>query len=349
LRTFKRISSENEFKEVMMTGQRASFFLILIIFLQGMACKSNPTSSAEDWSRSLESLVQVDEFPLYVMHYFGDFDLLYSTSGVSADRGKTSASSFPASSWGCTCFAALNSAGDVVMGRNFDWYNHAALLLFTDPPGRYASISMVDISYLGVSKRDSPLEHSDQLRNLPYFPFDGMNEHGLSVGMMAVSEAEPPYDSRRRTIGCLEIIRVILDCARNVDEAVSFFDDYNISFTGGPPIHYMVTDASRHSAVIEFVDGIMHVLRNDQPWQVSTNFILTGLNDEQRQAACYRYRTAYVALSSRGGLITAREAVEILEDVAQSNTIWSIVYHAGAGDIHAAMGRKFGELHEFEL
>ena len=38
----------------------------------------------------------------------------------------------------------------MLLGRNFDWYEHPALILFTDPPDGYASVSMVDISYLGV-------------------------------------------------------------------------------------------------------------------------------------------------------------------------------------------------------
>ncbi len=43
-----------------------------------------------------------------------------------------------------------------LLGRNFDWNDHRSLLLFTDPPRRYASVSLVDISYLGYSKNDAP-------------------------------------------------------------------------------------------------------------------------------------------------------------------------------------------------
>jgi hypothetical protein len=111
----------------------------------------------------------------------------------------------------------------------------------------------------------------------------------------------------------------------------------------------MIMDASRHSAVVEFIDGSMNVLRNDEQWQVSTNFVLTGLSEEERRATCNRYRTAYDALEERSGMITAQDAVAILEDVSQSNTIWSIIYNATESGIHVAMGRKFGELHEFEL
>jgi hypothetical protein len=334
-------------KEAIMAGKRALLYLILFLILGGVACDSDPTPSNDDWARSLASLEQVDDFPLYVMHYYGDYDLLYSSSGAPVSTKMISTLLLSPASWGCTCFSALNSGGNAIMGRNFDWYDHPALLLFTDPPGRYASVSMVDISYLGFSKNDSPLDRSDELRNLPHFPFDGLNEHGLSVGLMAVPEAESPYDSGKQTIGGLDIIRVLLDCAKDVDEAIPLFGDYNIDFTGGPPLHYFVMDASRSSAVIEFIDGNISVLRNDEPWQVSTNFNLTGMSYEQRRAACYRYRTAYDALAEKKGFISTQDAVAILDDVSQTDTIWSVVYNAGSGDICVAMGRKYDELHEF--
>lgn len=77
-------------------------------------------------------------------------------------------------------------------GWNFDWDYGTALLLFTDPPGGYASVSMVDIAYLGIegkSEKDLqnlPYEERQLLLGAPSLPFDGMNERGLAIGMAAV-------------------------------------------------------------------------------------------------------------------------------------------------------------------
>jgi len=57
-----------------------------------------------------------------------------------------SASSRPA--WGCSLFAAFGDGKEMFYGRNFDWRYSPALLLFTDPPEGYASVSMVDLDYL---------------------------------------------------------------------------------------------------------------------------------------------------------------------------------------------------------
>ena len=52
-------------------------------------------------------------------------------------------------------------------GRNFDWEFSPALLLFTDPPDGYASVSMVDLTFLGIS----PAASKDADRPTP----DGAN------------------------------------------------------------------------------------------------------------------------------------------------------------------------------
>ena len=59
------------------------------------------------------------------------------------------------------------------MGRNFDWYEHPTLILFTNPPNAYASVSMVDISYLGFDQDDLITSADQELLQAPYYPFDG--------------------------------------------------------------------------------------------------------------------------------------------------------------------------------
>jgi hypothetical protein len=108
---------------------------------------------------TLASLRQVDDHPLYVMRYYGPFtsDLLLRT-GVEGDiYERIRQMAMPEA---CTCFAGLSGEGDRVFGRNFDWYDHPALLLFTDPPNGYASISMVDLYCLGYDARRSRSSNS---------------------------------------------------------------------------------------------------------------------------------------------------------------------------------------------
>ena len=213
--------------------------------------------------RSLLTFRQVDDYPLYVMHLYEDyrFDDWLKT-GTLADAALPLGLRPTAENWACTCFSAFGQPGQAILGRNFDWYIHPALLLFTHPPHGYDSVSMVDVSYLGFDT-DEP-SWSDRLRllNAPYIPFDGMNERGLAVGMMAVPSARAGSDSRRVTVDSLAAIRLLLDKAQSVDEALSLLGAYNIDWGSGPPLHYLIADARGSSAVVEFVDGEMKVLRN---------------------------------------------------------------------------------------
>ncbi len=70
------------------------------------------------------------------------------------------------------------------------------------------------------------------LRN---FPYDGRDEYGLAVEMMALSYAKPARDPQKVTLGSLHAMRLILDYAKDVDEAVSLLQKHNVDFAGGPP------------------------------------------------------------------------------------------------------------------
>jgi hypothetical protein len=251
--------------------------------------------------------------------------------------------------WACTVFAALNQEGDPLLGRNFDWFNRPTLVLFTDPPGGYASISLVDLSYLGFGAEPPSWRERLRLLDAPYWTFDGMNEKGLAVGMMAVPQADTIIDPRRVTISSLDAIRLMLDRARSVDEAIDLLGAYNIDWEGGPPLHYLIADAAGHSAVVEFVEGEMQVLPNAEPWQVATNFLITGHTPESAQRTCWRYATAHDTLEQSGGSLSQGEAMGLLEDVSQDITMWSVVYGMANGEVRVSVGRDFDDVHQFRL
>ena len=198
------------------------FALLVVVLLAGCG-----GSSAE--------VREVDPFPLYELTTTAPTPSLARASGGGA----------------CTVFFAGG-----VLGRNFDFDDHPALLLHHRPPGAYRSVSLVDIAYLGVERGEQP--SADDLAGAARLPFDGMNERGVAVAMAAVPAARSP---RGDAVGSLGVMRLVLDRAANVAEAVAIFRRTAVDFTGGPPLHYMVADATGASAVIEYVDGRVHVLR----------------------------------------------------------------------------------------
>ena len=123
----------------------------------------------------------------------------------------------------------------------------------------------------------------------------------------------------------------------------------NINFQNGPPLHYFITDRSGRSAVVEFVNRKISVLRNTHSWQVATNFIITGLSPENSLAACWRYKKVWETLENKTALRSPLNALSLLKDVSQGNTIWSVVYDTSSLDFLVAMGKKYDQVYKFNL
>ncbi len=327
-----------------------TIFLILSILLSPLTDPACQNASESDRIKTISSLKKQDDFPLYTMRFFGDYDLPdYAPKTSLPQNIQNDTSPGSASLWACTCFSAKTEQGSQLLGRNFDWNDHPALLLFTSPPGRYASVSMVDISYLGYSKSDAPDKNPGGLFRSPLLPFDGMNEKGLAVGMMAVPSADGPNDPQKQTVGSLLVIRLMLDYAKNVEEAIAVLKNFNIVFQGGPPLHYFITDRAGKSAVVEFVSGEISVLRNAHPWQVATNFIISGLSPETSKASCWRYKKVWETLENQTFMPSLSSTLSLLKVVSQPNTIWSVVYDTSSLEFLVVMGKKYEQVHGFNL
>ena len=306
-----------------------------------------PPGMTEAEARTLASLEQIDEYPLYTMVYQADYnDEQESTYILDGSSEKPT--------WACSLFAVFGNTDEMLFGRNFDWDFSPGLLLFTDPPGGYASVSMVDLYYLGFGAErafgitDLPLEDRIELLDAPNIPFDGMNEAGLAVGMAAVPDGGMVSDPEKETIDSLMVIRKILDQAATVDEAIAILGSYNIDMGSGPPLHYLIAESSGQSALVEFSRGEMVVIYNKDPWQGATNFLVTEAQVNP-EAHCWRYGLISQQLTEKGGRLTAREAMGLLEDVAQESTQWSVVYRISEGEIRIVMGGNYEKVYKFDL
>jgi hypothetical protein len=226
--------------------------------------------------------------------------------------------------------------------------------VFTDPPDGYASVSMVDMAYLELGDQavlnltELPLEDREGLLDAPLIPIDGMNEHGLAIGMAAVPPGDMRADPVKETFGSLGIIREMLDHARDVDEAIAILESHNIDFEGGPPVHYLIADVNRKSVLVEFYHGKMNIIENEQPWHLATNFLLSSVDDPQ-DGNCWRYDTINARLNEAQGMLDTESAMELLKEVSQDITQWSVVYQMAQGEISVTMGRDYAHIRDFKI
>jgi penicillin V acylase-like amidase (Ntn superfamily) len=338
-------------------SRTANLILIVLTPLLLWSCKDNPTEPQDTRQLIVQgnaiaagTIVQVDDYPLFVMNFSGDYgfaDFLRTGSASLAPHQGQFAAETP--SWGCTCFSAMGNTGNEIFGRNFDWYHHSSLVLYTHPSLGFASLSTLDISYLGFSDQTTleQIRNSPNISTSPYLPFDGVNEKGVAIGMMAVPYAEPPYDPRKVNMNCLQLIRLVLDYASSTESAVSLISQYNY-IVDEVPIHFLIGDRNGRSAVVEFVGGEMKVMYNDEPFQVSTNFIIFGSGAPQT-TSCWRYNRAYADLKNASGQVDENSAMAMLSSVSQSITMWSAVYNMSSFTAQISPGRKYDKVYEIKV
>ncbi|MCQ1530015.1 linear amide C-N hydrolase [Lutispora saccharofermentans] len=330
-----------------MSRKYVKWMVCLAIIICSMGVFYLKTEKAGE--NALASFKKIGDGPLYTMMYYGDYgfgDYLKVGKKISAYDDSLS------KDVACSCFAALSKEGDMIFGRNFDWYDNPKLILFTRPIDGYASVSMVDMKYLNFNSEEevanASKEELGRLLDAPYLPFDGMNEYGLAIGEMTAMGTEASIDPGKVTLGDLTVMRLTLDHAKTVEEAVSYIEKYNVYFPPAPPLHFLVADAKGNSAIIEFVKGEMKVLKNDKQWQVATNFIVYGSNEKTKNG-CRRYAAAERVLSENKGKLTEMEAMKLLEEISQPTTQWSITYNMSKGSIQLVIKKNFDDIMSFNL
>jgi len=299
------------------------------------------------------SFTKVGAEPLYTMTYYGDygFDEYLKTAKHPMKSFARGLQDQQDASWACSVFSAWNEKGNPVLGRNFDWHHRSAVLLFTNPPNGYRSVSVIDPYYCGYNFPDYiPASIFDRAKLLmaPWIPMDGMNEWGLAIGIMALPNAEDSDDNlQKMNINPVDVIRLTLDYAKNVEEAITLIKKHNVSIH---QYHYLLADSSGNSAVIEFVDGRLEVIQTKEPWQVSTNFQIYGVKDGA--LLCNRYAAATQTLQKNNGIISDDNAMKLLNEISQANTMWSVVYNLSTGDIQVRTGfdpTRISQVKKFKL
>ena len=210
----------------------------------------------------------------------------------------------------CTIFSATTE-DNVLVGRNFDWDN-------PENSGDIWFIPETDNSY-GYSIVEIISET---------MPYEGVNSKGLFIGIAAVPDTKTPLSLFKPMRKSLEMVEIILQKASNVEEAIKIFPKYaNLfgKFLGNPVIHYKIVDASGASAVVEYLDKEIIVIRDNEECQIVTNHFLTDPSLGQDSKTSFtRFDTAKEELQKKE--YSVAEMHNILNKVSQESTIWSNVY-----------------------
>lgn len=166
---------------------------------------------------------------------------------------------------GCSSFTAKTTDGDVIFARNYDFAKTNTCITLCNPgDGRHASFSTVDLNYVGmdIDKDVEGLMNKITCLAAPYAPLDGINDAGLSCGIYMSYQGGTAKEGTVATnqnnpdkpdITSTTMLRMVLDYASTVDEAVKLIEKYNLHDSANTSFHYMIADASGKSAILEWV------------------------------------------------------------------------------------------------
>lgn len=317
--------------------------------------------------RSLITLKKVDDHPMYTMTYYGDYgfdDFLKvgakRDSDIEAFVTKRLLKGLPidlgVTGDGCTAFVTRNESGEVLFGRNFDFAYTPSLQVKTKPENGYASVSTVNLTFAGYSQDDLPEGWNSFLTlAAPYLPFDGVNEKGVAIALLAVPEVQLNYDGNKVTLNTTTAIRLVLDKAASVDEAVELLKKYNIYFSADVDCHYLIADASGKSVIVEYWGGELQTVEPDKGYQVASNFVAyDGLNIGEGFTEFDRYDKVDRAIQNNGGKLSEQQAIGLLADIGcydgdTDMLQWSVVYNLTTLEGRLFAHRNTGNIQSFAL
>ena len=194
---------------------------------------------------------------------------------------------------GCSALTVSAPDGDALFGRNFDWYSSNARIVESHPTTGYASVSTVNMDFLSVAKA-----LPDSALNLAalYAGLDGMNECGLCVAVLYIQGIDAAdQQNDRPDLTTTTLVRLLLNKAADVDEALALLEQYDFHSSLGMTVHFILSDAAGRSVAVEYVND--ELLVTETP--VLTNFVI---------ADCAEYGTGTAQSVTRYEMLTQQLA-----------------------------------------
>lgn len=347
------------------------FLAVLMMTLSGCGETSDDTDSEMAESTNGSDITETSETEAYApipltseiteledgffaVRYEGDygFDEFLAQGGASSDSEVVVYLSehllsgldmgFLGDIFGCSTIAAAGSEGEVLFGRNFDWNTCEAMVVASVPENGYASVSTVNMDFItqGAGGAVGTALRLDEARTLAalYAPLDGMNEAGLAVSVNMIQDGETIEQNTEKTdITTTTAVRLLLNQAAAVDEALALLEQYDLHASMNMMIHFALADKTGRSVVVEYVGNEMVVTETP----VVTNFYLAegdkyGIGTSQSHE---RYEILMDSLSSHDSY-TIPEMRDALDSVSKDNfeefasTEWSAVFNLDTGTAH---------------
>lgn len=259
--------------------------------------------------------------------------------------------------FGCSTLTVGTPEGHQLFGRNFDWQSCNALVVTSKPSQGYASISTVNLGFIsqaGGGGLNRLLEQNDvRVLAALYAPLDGMNEKGLAVSVNMIQDgASIGQDTDKPDLTTTTAVRLLLNKAASVDEALELLGQYDLHGSMGMMIHFALADTTGRGVVVEYIDNEMVVTETP----VVTNFYMAegakhGIGSQQSHE---RYDILTRALADHPAM-TMEDVRDALDSVSKDNfnefesTEWSAVFDLSEGTAHYYHRENYENRYTFSI
>ena len=255
----------------------------------------------------------------------------------------------------CSSFNVYNKKNQNLMGRNFDYPKLSpTLVVWTHPSNGYKSISFVDGEYIGIFEDQEIIK--ERLLYSVYDIIDGINEEGLALSILRLTNTPSVHqdDSSKKNITSSIMMKGVLDYCKNVDEAVDYFKKYNLHelFERNSSLHYLIVDSKGDSVILEYIDNKMIIIK---PYEIEnvkylylTNFFLKKEIGNGNNNGLDRYQILKEKLKD-DTIMEEDKAMNLLNDVHKSSTIWSNVYNTNELTVITALRQNYTIFYKFDV
>lgn len=239
----------------------------------------------------------------------------------------------------CSTFIAQQPDGGYIFGRNLDNQETDFAVVKTAPKNGYASVSVVNLSFLGYNEELKPLKLMNKINMLalPYFPLDGVNEKGLAIGVLQLQAPPTNQTTDKTDVDTTLAIRVLLDKCATVSEAVELLKTFDMHASANGCYHLQIADAEGNSVVVSYVNNEMVVTEKEGDYQCATNFYLHEVPFEYEAQGMDRFEKLTEVLTREKGVRSVEEGMELLhyvnivstepdEEGRVYSTQWSSIY-----------------------
>ena len=200
------------------------------------------------------------------------------------------------------------------------------------PTAGYASVSTCWLPFLGFGEGWKPEGMPNQYMALAaiYVPLDGINEKGLCIADLINGDKEETHQNiGKPSLTTVSAIRMLLDKAATVEEAIALLKQYDMHSSNGMAHHLALTDSSGKSVVVEYINNEMVVTETP----IVTNHYLSpgskqGVGNEESHK---RFGLLEDMHKSAEGIMAKAALKESMHIVSYPDiTQWSVVYDTKA-------------------